>query len=170
MIALFELEEYDKILQKGIKKLDSYHSWMRNFSMLSFFISIGSMYYIYELIIKFIKAKDPDGQLTVINIKAALNAPDTFNIMCALLALLVLSLIFNIIHKKRLENQIKSYVQDIHPMVISKHKNIFADHAPEAIDAFREERDKSRLLIILTKYHENMSFVINNYNNFSEDK
>lgn len=167
MIPEIDLNSYSKQLKKGLNKLNSYHSWMRKFSILLFLTSIGGLVYLYETLGKTIIAQGNGVEKTFHNLMVALNQPENFNIACACLGALVCALLFNLIHKKRLDSQIKTYVQEIHPHIISKHKTIFKSHTKEAIDSFREERNKKRLIMILSEYHSKVEFILNNYDDLS---
>lgn len=71
------------------------------------------------------------------------------------------------LHKFMRKRKMKSYLENHHGLIVSKHKKIFRDHSKESIKAFTEERVRKVLLETLENQIRNITFVVNNYENIS---
>lgn len=166
MIFQTTLEDYSKDLDKGIKKLNSYNKGLLVFAL--FLILTLIPYTGYWL--SSIQTLIPEGQaLNFDNFMISINKGDNFKLSLGLGGILFGIVFSFFMHSKLLKSQMFKYVQDIHPNIISSHKNIFKDHSDEAIDAFREERNKEKLLEILRHYKGHTDFIIENYQNLNSD-
>ena len=166
MLYSIVFEDYNKLLKRGVKKLESYKSGMIKLGMFFILCAIGLGFYSWMELIKII----PEGlDTTIENIGIAVNKGDNLLYCGGTALLLFLSSFSFFYHGKMVDKKIKFYIEDIHPKIIQKHKSIFVDHSEEAIKAFREERDEKELLKILKAYQGHMEFILNNYSNFDRE-
>lgn len=166
MIYRTDLESYNKKLEKGIAKLNSYKNAMVILAALTLIASIVLLGVTYMDI----KALFPELALNSLdNFMTAASNPDIQMQGYASAGGFLLSAIFMFSHGKMLESRFTYYIENIHPRILSEHKDIFQDHSDEAIDAFREERNKDKILHILETYNGHITFILANYNNFNKD-
>lgn len=163
MLYSIVFEDYNNLLKRGIKKLNSYHSGLIKFGILLLFAACGLAVYSWFELLKTI----PEGiDITIENLGVAINKENNMIHFLSVAGLLFLSAFSFYYHGKKAENKLKVYIEEIHPQIVKKHKSIFADHSEEAIKAFREERDEKELIKILETYQSHMEFILNNYSNF----
>lgn len=164
MIYLSDLESYNKKLELGFKKLTGYNTAFCLIGILAIAATIISGGILY---LQVLGAIPENAEANLHNIMTSLALPENQNFAYIACGSLFGSAISFILHMKMLKGQMKKYIDEIHPKIISEHKAIFKDHSDEAIDAFREERDKVKLIHILKTYHHHMKFMIQNYDNFN---
>lgn len=163
MLYSIVFEDYNKLLKNGINKLNSYKSGMIKLGTFLLLAAAGVGVYAWFELIKVI----PEGQpINAENLAIAVNQGQNLYICGAVPILMLIAAFAFFSHGKMVDKKMKSYIEEIHPKIIQKHKAIFEDHTEEAIKAFREERDEKRLLQILQTYSNHMEFILNNYNNF----
>lgn len=164
MIYLSDLEDYNTKLEKGIKKLTGYNDAFQVLGIIILFASFFLGSYLYMSILDTI----PENSTTNLNnIMVAVSQDSNQFLGYSLAGVLAAAAFCFFLNRKLLVSQMKNYVEELHPKIISAHKAIFADHSDEAIDAFREERNKVQLVKILKNYNTHIKFVIDNYNNFN---
>lgn len=166
MLYSIVFEDYNNLLKRGVKKLQSYQSGMIKLGFLLLIAAISGGFYTWLELVKTI----PEGlTVTVENIGIAVNKGDNLLYGGGVIGLLFSSAIAFFSHGKMVDKKMKAYVEEIHPKIIQKHKAIFTDHSEEAIKAFREERNEKELLKILETYQKHMEFILNNYSNFDRE-
>lgn len=163
MIALYKLEEYNAELDKGLKKLNGYNNAFLLVSLLSFILSIGVLFYFITTSLSLI----PEGvEKTFDTYMIAISRDEVALFGWIGIGLMFSSAIFAFTHKTLLKKQLEFYSKNIHLLIIGKHKKIFKRHSKEAISAFTNEKNKKKLIEILSNQKKHIDFFINNYDDF----
>lgn len=166
MLYSIVFEDYSKLLNTGIEKLNSYKSGMIKLGFTLITLSIILGVYTWLNVLKDI----PIGTLVDFeSFKISISTGNNLYFAIGTVVLFISSIISFLSHKKFVAKKMNAYIDQIHPKIIKMHKSIFEDHSKEAIKAFREERDEKKLLNILKVYKEHMDFIYNNYSNFNRD-
>lgn len=165
MINLYKLEDYNKEVKKGLTRLTNYNKAFFNLSFFSAFISIFALFYLYHLFSVDMNIKN--NGISLDSVSLFINTD--FNLIVALVfsGCLILSGLFSFLHSYYLNKQINDYLRHIHMKIIGLHKEIFKNHTEESVKAFSNEKDKDRLITILSNQEKHIDFVINNYDDFN---
>ena len=164
MLSKEKLQTYLDEMEKGKKTLTSYNTAFLVVAMLSLVAGIGAV----GVLIMYLAENEFFSNISLEVLGPLLNKePNILYTGYAGCGAIILAALFIQLHKFMLKRKMKQYVQNHHGLVVSNHKKIFQDHSKESIAAFTEERNKSVLLTTLNTQIMNMTFFINNYENFS---
>lgn len=165
MIYSITLNEYNKHLESGLKKLNSYNRGFENISLISFIVFLIVFSYFSISI-----ANGIVGDLTLVSFGKAVAGGQNEILGYVSAGALALVAVFKRIHNYTAKKQIESYLTKIHPFVLASHKEIFKSQSPEFIELISNEVEKENLLIFLKTYSENIKFVINNHDDLSVEQ
>lgn len=163
MVNVDLLKDYLNCLNKGEKILKNYNNL---FLIFSFIMLCVSVYCFWMFGFLFYMAENPDGFSFQYLLKTFVENKN-INLLGYIGALSLLSHgLLVMLHKFLIKRQMKKYL-DVHTNIIKNHSLIFKSHSIENINAFSEERDKIKLLNILSTQSNHIQFLVDNYDDLS---